>query len=65
MLIIDKATVSVWGEQLWITYRDDLGGVLGYLGTHGADWYFSMGTVAAALILLSGDAFIVSGLRDT
>lgn len=51
--------MSVWGEQLWITYRDEEGGVLAYLGGHSADWYFSMGTVAAAIILLSGDAFIV------
>jgi len=55
LLILDKATVSIWGEQMWITYKDDPL----FMVKHAADPYFVSGTVAAALILLGGDAFLI------
>lgn len=59
LLTVDVSTNSVWGEQMWITFRDQPGGVPTYISKHVVDWYEILGTTSVAVMILMGDAFII------
>ncbi|KAI0340440.1 hypothetical protein BDW22DRAFT_1309572, partial [Trametopsis cervina] len=59
LLTIDISINAVWGENMWITARDQPGGVPVFIGTQLADWYQAWGSSAAVGLVLMSDALLV------
>lgn len=59
LLTIDISANAVWGEQMWITFRNRPGGVVAFLSAETSVWYETLGSTAVVAILFLGDAFLV------
>ncbi|KDR85990.1 hypothetical protein GALMADRAFT_54226 [Galerina marginata CBS 339.88] len=56
---IDVACNAIWGEEMWITYRDRPGGVPEYITTRVSVWYETLGSVSVVCSVFMGDALLV------
>jgi len=59
LLTIDISVNAVWGEQMWITFRDTAGGVPGFIATQTSVWYQTMGSASVVVMIFMGDALLV------
>ncbi|KAF9562250.1 hypothetical protein CPC08DRAFT_797506 [Agrocybe pediades] len=59
LLTIDISANAVWGEQMWITFRDSAGGVPAFLATQTSDWYETMGSTSVVIMVFLGDALLL------
>lgn len=59
LLTIDISVNAVWGEQMWITFRDSAGGVLGFIVTETSVWYQTLGSTSVVAMIFMGDALLV------
>jgi hypothetical protein len=59
LLTIDISANAVWGEQMWITFRNGPGGVVGFLATQTSVWYETLGSTSVVAIIFLGDAFLL------
>jgi len=59
LLTIDIAVNAVWGEQMWITFRDAPGGVPAYIGTQVNVWYQTLGSTTVVALIFMGDALLL------
>ena len=57
---IDVACNAIWGEQMWITYRNIPGGVAQYIATRVSIWYETLGSTSVVCSVFLGDALLVS-----
>ena len=65
MVLLSTINVScnaIWGEEMWITHRDDPGGVPGYIETEVSVWYETLASAAVITCVLLGDALLVCRL---
>ena len=60
LLTTDIAVNAVWGENMWITHRDDEGGVPVFIGTQLSDWYQVWGSSCAVGLVCMSDGLLVS-----
>ncbi|PPQ89971.1 hypothetical protein CVT25_009611 [Psilocybe cyanescens] len=56
---IDVACNAVWGEEMWITYRDQPGGVAEYIKTKVSVGYETLGSVSVVGSVFMGDALLI------
>ncbi|KAJ3515206.1 hypothetical protein NLJ89_g1906 [Agrocybe chaxingu] len=69
LLTINISVNSIWGERMWITFRDGPGGVPAYIMAEVSVWYQTMGSTSVVAMVLLGDAlmlyrlFIIYGSR--
>ena len=62
MVLLSTINVScnaIWGEEMWITHRDDPGGVPRYIETEVAVWYETLASAAVITCVFLGDALLV------
>jgi len=59
LLTIDISTNAVWGQQMWITFRDRPGGVPAFIATEQSVWYETLGTTSAIALICLGDALLI------
>ncbi|PPQ89969.1 hypothetical protein CVT25_009609 [Psilocybe cyanescens] len=59
LLTIDISVNAVWGEQMWITFRDGPGGVPGFIATQTSVWYQTLGSTSVVAIIFLGDALLL------
>ncbi|KAI0697361.1 hypothetical protein BC835DRAFT_770083 [Cytidiella melzeri] len=59
LLTIDISVNAVWGEIMWITARDQPGGVPIFIATQLSDWYQAWGSSAAVGLVLMSDALLI------
>jgi hypothetical protein len=62
MVLLSTINVScnaIWGEKMWITHRDDPGGVPGYIETEVSVWYQTLASVAVVTCVFLGDALLL------
>ncbi|OCH85062.1 hypothetical protein OBBRIDRAFT_839241 [Obba rivulosa] len=59
LLTIDVSTNAVWGQQMWITFRDRPGGVPAFIATEQSVWYETLGTTSAIALICLGDALLI------
>lgn len=62
MVLLSTINVScnaIWGEEMWITDRDDPGGVARYIETEVSVWYETLASVAVVTCVFLGDALLV------
>ena len=59
LLTLDIAVNAVWGEQMWITFRDAPGGVPIFIVTQLSNWYQAWGSSAAVALVFMSDALLV------
>jgi len=59
LLTLDISVNAVWGENMWITYRDRPGGPSLFLATQLSDWYQAMGSSAAVALVFMSDALLI------
>ena len=62
MVLLSTINVScnaIWGEEMWITHRDDPGGVAGYIETEVSVWYETLASAAVITCVFLGDALLV------
>ena len=59
LLTIDIAMNAVWGENMWITHRDDEGGVPVFLATQLRVWYQAWGSACAVSLVFMSDGLLV------
>ena len=57
---MDIAVNAAWGEEMWITHRDDEGGVPMFIATELANWYQAWGSSSAVGLVFMSDALLVS-----
>ena len=60
LVTIDISTNAVWGEEMWITWRNKPGGVPGFLATEIAVWYETLSSTSVVVMIFMGDALLVS-----
>ena len=60
LLTIDISVNAVWGEEMWITHRDDEGGVPAFIVTQLSVWYQALGSSSAVALIFMSDAMLVS-----
>lgn len=58
---IDVACNAIWGEQMWITYRNIPGGVAEYIATRVSVWYETLGSTSVVCSVFLGDGLLVNG----
>lgn len=56
---INIACNAVFGEEMWITHRDDPGGVTQFLATEGTVWYETLASTSVICCIFLGDALLV------
>ncbi|PPR02747.1 hypothetical protein CVT26_009458 [Gymnopilus dilepis] len=56
---IDVACNAIWGEQMWITYRNIPGGVVQYIATRVSIWYETLGSSSVVCSVFLGDALLI------
>ena len=56
---INVACNAIWGEEMWITHRDDPGGVERYIETEVSVWYETLASAAVITCVFLGDALLV------
>lgn len=54
-----NASNAIWGEIMWITDRDNPGGVPEFIATQQTVWYQDLGTTSSVVMLLMNDALMV------
>ncbi|KDR85985.1 hypothetical protein GALMADRAFT_52215 [Galerina marginata CBS 339.88] len=59
LLTIDISVNAVWGEQMWITFRDGPGGVPGFIVTQSSVWYQTLGSTSVVAMIFMGDALLL------
>jgi cell division protein FtsW (lipid II flippase) len=59
LITIDTSTDAVWGEQMWITFRDMPGGPSAFIAQDLSVWYQILGSTAAVALIFLGDALLV------
>lgn len=59
LLTIDISVNAVWGEQMWITFRDGPGGVPGFIVTQTSVWYQTLGSTSVVCMIFLGDALLL------
>jgi hypothetical protein len=62
MVLLSTINVScnaIWGENMWITHRDDPGGVPRYIETQVSVWYETLASAAVITCVFMGDALLV------
>ena len=62
MVLLSTINVScnaIWGEEMWITHRDDPGGVARYIATEVSVWYETLASAAVITCVFLGDALLV------
>ena len=62
MVLLSTINVScnaIWGEEMWITHRDDPGGVPRYIETEVSVWYETLASAAVISCVFLGDALLV------
>ncbi|KAF8167189.1 hypothetical protein B0H34DRAFT_4215 [Crassisporium funariophilum] len=59
LLTIDISANAVWGEQMWITFRDAPGGVPAFIGTQVSVWYQTLGSTSVVAMIFMGDALLL------
>ena len=60
LLTMDISVNAVWGEQMWITFRDAPGGVPLFIATQLSNWYQAWGSSAAVALVFMSDGLLVS-----
>ncbi|KAF8902250.1 hypothetical protein CPB84DRAFT_1679001 [Gymnopilus junonius] len=56
---IDVACNAIWGEQMWITYRNIPGGVPAYIAARVSVWYETMGSTSVVCSVFLGDGLLI------
>ncbi|KAF8815711.1 hypothetical protein BYT27DRAFT_7079105 [Phlegmacium glaucopus] len=56
---INLSCNAVWGEEMWITHREDPGGVQGYINTQVSVWYETLASSAVITCVFMGDALLL------
>ncbi|KZT04286.1 uncharacterized protein LAESUDRAFT_658015 [Laetiporus sulphureus 93-53] len=59
LLTIDVSTNAVWGEQMWITFRDEPGGVPEFIATQTAVWYETLSSTSVVALIFMSDALLI------
>jgi len=59
LLTIDISTNAVWGQQMWITFRDQPGGVPAFIAQEQSVWYETLGSTASIALICLGDALLI------
>jgi len=59
LVTIDISTNAVWGEQMWITYRDQPGGVPEFIATQVSVWYETLSSTSVVALIFLGDALLI------
>ncbi|KAF8812843.1 hypothetical protein BYT27DRAFT_7132223 [Phlegmacium glaucopus] len=56
---INVSCNAVWGEEMWITHREDPGGVQNYIKTQISVWYETLASSAIIACVFMGDALLL------
>lgn len=59
LLTIDISCNAIWGEQMWITFRNGPGGVPGFIVAQTSVWYETLGSASGVAIIFMGDALLL------
>jgi hypothetical protein len=59
LLTIDISANAMWGEQMWITFRDAPGGPPAFIAQDLSVWYQIVGSSSVVVLIFMGDAFLV------
>ncbi|KZT04301.1 uncharacterized protein LAESUDRAFT_703678 [Laetiporus sulphureus 93-53] len=59
LLTVDVSTNAVWGEQMWITFRDEPGGVPEFIATHITVWYEQLSSTSVVALIFMSDALLI------
>ncbi|KAM6498921.1 hypothetical protein JOM56_006869 [Amanita muscaria] len=59
LITIDISTNAVWGEQMWITFRDEPGGVPLFIETQVSVWYETLSSTSVVVMIFMGDALLI------
>ena len=60
LLTIDISCNAIWGEQMWISFRNGPGGVPGFIVAQTSVWYETLGSASGVAIIFMGDGLLVS-----
>jgi len=56
---INIACNAVWGEEMWIVHRDDVGGVPHFIATQESVWYQTLASTSVISCIFLGDALLI------
>lgn len=59
---INIAANAVFGQEMWITHRDDSGGVSNFLATQVTVWYETLASTSVICCIFMGDGLLVRQL---
>jgi hypothetical protein len=59
---INIAGNAVFGQEMWITHRNDLGGVSNFLATEVNVWYETLASTSVICCIFMGDGLLVRQL---
>jgi len=59
LVTIDVSTNAIWGEQMWITYRNRPGGVEYFLKTQVTVWYETLSSTSVVSLVFVSDALLI------
>lgn len=59
LITLDISINAVWGENMWITFRDGPGGVPAWFAANVSVWYQTMGSTCSVCMIFMGDALLV------
>ncbi|EMD31944.1 hypothetical protein CERSUDRAFT_162401 [Gelatoporia subvermispora B] len=59
LLTVDIATNAFWGQQMWITFRDQPGGIPAFIAHEESVWYETWGTAASIALIFLGDGLLI------
>jgi hypothetical protein len=59
---INVVANAVWGEQMWITHRNDPGGVPEFIAKEITVWYQTLASTSVDCCVFMGDGLLVSQL---
>ncbi|TFK32146.1 hypothetical protein BDQ12DRAFT_775032 [Crucibulum laeve] len=62
LLTVDISCNAVWGEQMWITFRDTPGGVPVFVETQVSVWYQTLSSTSVVALIFLGDALLIHRL---
>lgn len=61
---INIAANAVFGQEMWITHRNDPGGVANFLETEVNVWYETLASTSVICCIFMGDGLLVRQLGD-
>lgn len=60
---INIAANAIWGQEMWITHRNDPGGVPHFIATQITVWYQTLASTSVICCIFMGDALLVRQVR--